>query len=121
MRPWVEQAYGIPPAQAVGSSIKLQYEVRDGKPVLARLPEMHCIDDKVGKPVGIQLHIGRHPIAAFGNSDGDFPMLEWITTGVGARLGVLVHHNDTEREWAYDRQSHFGKLDRGLDGAAQRG
>jgi phosphoglycolate phosphatase-like HAD superfamily hydrolase len=121
MRPWVEQVYGIPPEQVVGSSIKVEYEVRDGEPVLARLPEVDFIDDNVGKPVGIHKFIGRRPIAAFGNSDGDFQMLEWTTAGEGARLGVLIHHTDAEREWAYDRDSHVGKLARGLDEAAQRG
>jgi len=121
MRPWTEQVYGVPPEQVVGSSVKTTYEVRDGKPVLVRLPEVNFIDDKDGKPVGIQMHIGRRPIAAFGNSDGDFQMLEWTTSGPGARLGLLVHHTDSEREWAYDRGSPIGALERGLDEAAQRG
>jgi hypothetical protein len=121
MRPWTESVYGIPPEQVVGSSIKTEYEVRDGVPVLVRKPEIDFIDDKQGKPVGINSHIGRRPIAAFGNSDGDFQMLEWTTAGDGARLGVLIHHTDPEREWAYDRDSHIGRLDRGLDEAADRG
>jgi phosphoserine phosphatase len=121
MRPWTETIYGIPPEQVVGSSIKTVFEVRDGEPVLVRLPEMSFIDDKAGKPVGINSHIGRRPIAAFGNSDGDFQMLEWTTAGDGARLGVLVHHTDGERESAYDRESHIGRLDRGLDEADARG
>ena len=121
MRPWTERVYGIPPEQVVGSSIKTKFEMRDGKPVLVRLPELNFIDDKAGKPVGINQHIGRRPIAAFGNSDGDFQMLEWTTSGAGPRLGVLVHHDDAQREWAYDRESHIGKLDRGLDEAAKRG
>jgi len=121
MRPWVEGVYEIPPEQVVGSYVKVNYEVRDGKPVLARLPEVNFIDDKAGKPVGIHYHIGRRPIAAFGNSDGDFEMLEWVTAGEGPRLGVIVHHDDAIREFAYDRQSHFGKLDRGLDEAPKRG
>jgi hypothetical protein len=121
MRPWTGQVYGIPPEQVVGSSIRTEYEVRDGVPVLVRLPELNFIDDKEGKPVGINAHIGRRPIAAFGNSDGDFQMLEWTTAGDGARLGVLIHHTDAEREWAYDRDSHIGRLDRGLDEAADRG
>jgi hypothetical protein len=121
MRPWVEQVYGIPPEQVVGSSIKVEYAIQDGEPVLVRLPEIDFIDDNVGKPVGIHKFIGRRPIAAFGNSDGDFQMLEWTTAGEGARLGVLIHHTDAEREWAYDRDSHVGKLARGLDEAAQRG
>lgn len=121
MRPWSERVYGIPPEQVVGSSIKTKYELRDGKPVLARLPELNFIDDKEGKPVGINQHIGRRPIAAFGNSDGDFQMLEWTRAGPGKRLAVLIHHDDAQREWAYDRDSHIGKLDRGLDEAPQRG
>ena len=121
MRPWAEAVYGIPPEQVVGSSIKVEYEVRDGEPVLVRLPEIDFIDDKEGKPVGIHKFIGRRPIAAFGNSDGDFQMLEWTTAGEGARLGVLIHHTDEEREWAYDRDSHVGGLSRGLDEAGDRG
>jgi len=121
MRPWVEEIYGIPPSQVVGSNIKVEYEVREGQPSLVRLPEIDFIDDKDGKPVGIHKFIGRRPIAAFGNSDGDFQMLEWTTAGDGPRLGVLIHHTDAEREWAYDRDSHVGKLDRGLDEAAERG
>ena len=121
MRPWVEEVYGIPPEQVIGSSIKVEYEIRDGEPVLVRLPEIDFIDDKAGKPVGIHKFVGRRPIAAFGNSDGDFQMLEWTTAGDGARLGVLIHHTDDEREWAYDRDSHVGRLDRGLDEAAERG
>lgn len=121
MRPWAEKVYGVPPEQIVGSSIKTQYAVRDGKPVILRLPERNFIDDKEGKPVGINLHVGRRPLAAFGNSDGDFQMLEWTTGGAGPRLGVLVHHTDAEREYAYDRESHVGKLARGLDEGPGRG
>ena len=121
MRPWTEAVYGIPPEQVVGSSVKTAYEVRDGVPVIARLPELDFIDDKAGKPVGIHSHIGRRPIAAFGNSDGDFQMLEWTTAGDGDRLGVYIHHTDAEREWAYDRDSHIGQLKRGLDEASARG
>jgi phosphoserine phosphatase len=121
MRPWVEEAYGIPPDQVVGSSIKVELQERDGEPVLVRLPEIDFIDDKEGKPVGIHKFIGQRPIAAFGNSDGDFQMLEWTTAGEGARLGVIIHHTDAEREWAYDRESHVGRLVRGLDEAADRG
>lgn len=121
MRPWVEGVYGIPPEQVVGSTIKVKYEVRNGTPVLARLPEINFIDDKAGKPVGIHYHIGRRPIAAFGNSDGDFQMLEWTTTGSGPRFGMIVHHDDAKREWAYDRKSSIGKLDLGLDEAPKRG
>jgi hypothetical protein len=115
MRPWTESVYGIPPEQVLGSSIKTRYEVRDRSPVLMRLPEMNFIDDKEGKPVGINQHIGRRPIMAFGNSDGDFQMLEWTTAGDGPRFGLLIHHTDDERDWAYDRESHIGRLDRGLD------
>ena len=121
MRPWAEQVYGIPPEQIVGSSIKTAYELRDGKPVIVRLPEINFIDDKEGKPVGINQHIGRRPIAAFGNSDGDFQMLEWTTAGSGKRLAVYIHHDDADREHAYDRDSHIGRLDRGLDEAPARG
>lgn len=121
MRPWADRVYGIPPEQIIGSSIKTKFELRDGKPVIARLPELNFIDDKAGKPVAIQQFIGRRPIMAFGNSDGDFEMLEWTTGGAGARFGLLVHHNDAEREWAYDRESHIGKLARGLDEAKARG
>jgi hypothetical protein len=121
MRPWVERVYGVPPEQVIGSSIKTKYELRDGKPVLARLPEIDFIDDKEGKPVGINRHIGRRPVMAFGNSDGDFQMLEWTTAGNGARLAVYIHHDDGEREWTYDRNSPIGKLARGLDEAPKRG
>ena len=108
MRPWTEKVYGIPPEQVVGSSIKTKYELRDGKPVLVRLPEINFIDDKAGKPVGINSHIGRRPIAAFGNSVGDQQMLEWTQAGGGARLMMLVHHDDAEREWAYGAESKIG-------------
>jgi phosphoserine phosphatase len=121
MRPWAERVYGIPSEQVIGSRGKLTYEVRHGKPVLVKLPEIDLIDDKAGKPVGIQQVIGRRPLAAFGNSDGDFEMLEWTTTGDGTRLGMIVHHTDAEREYAYDRNSHIGKLDRALDEAQRRG
>ena len=121
MRPWAERVYGIPPEQIVGSSLKAAYEVRDGKPVIVKLPELNFIDDKAGKPVGIHQHIGRRPIFAAGNSDGDFQMLEWTTAGEGARFGILVHHTDAEREFAYDRESPVGKLNKGLDEAPRRG
>jgi hypothetical protein len=113
--------YGVPPEQVVGSSIKTKYEIHNGKPVLARLPELNFIDDKAGKPVGINQHIGRRPVMAFGNSDGDFEMLEWTTAGAGPRLGLLVHHTDAQREWAYDRHSHIGRLARGIDEGPRRG
>jgi phosphoserine phosphatase len=121
MRPWVEEIYGIPPENVVGSSIKTKFEMRDGKPVLARLPEIDFIDDKEGKPVGIHKFIGRRPIAAFGNSDGDLQMLQWTEAGGGRRLMVLVHHTDAKREWAYDRKSHIGRLDKALDEAGENG
>ncbi|HEX6811319.1 MAG TPA: HAD family hydrolase [Planctomycetota bacterium] len=121
MRPWTEKVYGIPPEQVVGSSIETKFEVRDGKPVLVRLPELDFVDDKEGKPVGIQQHIGRRPIAAFGNSDGDLQMLQWTAAGAGPRFLLFVHHTDAEREWAYDRQSSIGRFDKGLDEAQARG
>ena len=121
MRPWAEKVYGVPPEQVVGSSIKTKYEVRDGKPVLVRLPELNFMNDKDGKPVGINSHIGRRPIAAFGNSDGDLQMLQWTTAGPGARFALYVHHTDAKREWAYDRKSSIGRLDNGLDEAKAKG
>jgi hypothetical protein len=121
MRPWAERVYGIPPEQVIGSSGGLKFELRDGVPVIVKLPTMNFVDDGPGKPVGIQRHIGRRPIAAFGNSDGDLQMLQWTAAGPGARLAVYVHHTDGEREWAYDRASHVGKLDAGLTEAASRG
>jgi hypothetical protein len=121
MRPWTERVYGIPPEQVVGSSGKTKFEMRDTKPVLMRLPEVDFIDDGPGKPVGIHMHIGRRPIAAFGNSDGDLQMLEWARGGGGVRLALIVHHTDAEREWAYDRKSSIGKLDKALDAAQAEG
>ena len=121
MRPWTERVYGIPPEQVVGSSIKTKFEMRDGRPVLMRLPELNFIDDKAGKPVGINSHIGRRPIAAFGNSAGDLQMLQWPAAGPGPRFCLYVHHTDAVREWAYDRESHIGKLDQGLDEAKAKG
>jgi len=121
MRPWVEVVYGIPPEQVVGSSIKTKFDMRDGKPVLVRLPEINFIDDKAGKPVGINQHIGRRPIAAFGNSDGDLQMLQWTAAGEGKRLMALIHHTDAEREWAYDIDSHVGKLDKAMIEANKNG
>ena len=118
MRPWSERVYGVPPEQVVGSSIKTRFEMRDGRPELFRLPEINFIDDKAGKPVGINEFIGRRPIAAFGNSDGDLEMLQWTTMSGGVRLGLIVHHTDAEREYAYDRKTEFGKLDEALDAAA---
>jgi hypothetical protein len=118
MRPWTDRVYGIPPEQVIGSSIKTKFQMRDGSPELFRLPEVNFIDDKAGKPVGINEAIGRRPIAAFGNSDGDLEMLQWTTISGGVRFGAIVHHTDSEREYAYDRQSHFGRLDVALDAAA---
>jgi len=121
MRASAEKVYGIPPEQIVGSSIKTKFEMRDGKPVLVRLPELNFYDDKGGKPVAIQQHIGRRPIAAFGNSDGDLQMLQWTTGGSGTRFGLIVHHTDAAREWAYDRDTHVGKLDVALTQAPANG
>ena len=121
MRVFSEAVYGIPPEQVVGSSVRSDYEVIDGEPVFTRKPELAFINDKAGKPLGILQHIGRRPVLAFGNSDGDFQMLEWTTAGEGPRLGLLLHHTDAKREWAYDRESHVGRLNRGLDEAVERG
>ena len=120
MRPWTEKVYGIPPEQVVGSSIKTKYEMRDGKPVLMRLPEINFVDDKAGKPVGINSHIGRRPIAAFGNSDGDEQMLEWTQAGDGARLMMLVHHDDAVREFAYGAESKIGTFSDALMAEAKK-
>jgi phosphoglycolate phosphatase-like HAD superfamily hydrolase len=121
MRPWTEAVYGIPPEQVVGSAIVLEYQEREDVPVLLRKPEVAFVDDKAGKPVGIWRHIGRRPVFAFGNSDGDLQMLRWTTAGNGRRLGLLLRHDDAEREYAYDRESHFGKLDKALDAAGAAG
>ena len=121
MRPWSERVYGIPPEQVIGSSIKTKFELRDGKPVVVRLPELNFIDDKEGKPVGIQTHIGRRPIFSAGNSDGDLQMHQWTSAGEGPRFCLYIHHTDAEREWAYDRDSHIGKLDKGLVEAKEKG
>ncbi len=121
MRPWTEQVYGIPPEQIVGSSIKTKFEMRDGKPILVRIAEVDFIDDKEGKPVGINSHIGRRPVAAFGNSDGDLQMLQWTQAGEGPSFMLLVHHTDAKREWAYDRKSKIGRLDKALDQAQKDG
>ncbi len=121
MRVFSEDVYGIPPEQVVGSSGVTQFELRDGDAVLVKQPEIEFVDDKEGKPVGIYRFIGRRPIAAFGNSDGDLAMLQYTATGDGPRLMALVHHDDAEREWAYDRDSSIGHLDTALDEARQRG
>jgi hypothetical protein len=121
MRPWTEKTYGIPPEQVVGSRGKVKFELQTDGPVLLKLPEIDLVDDGPGKPVGIQQQIGRRPIAAFGNSDGDLQMLQWTTMTKGPRFGLIVHHTDAEREYAYDRQSHIGRLDKALDQAPERG
>jgi hypothetical protein len=120
MRPWTERVYGIPPEQVVGSSIKTRFEMRRGRPILFRLPELNFNDDKAGKPVAINEHIGRRPIAAFGNSDGDLQMLQWTTMAGGVRFGLIVHHTDADREYAYERNGAFGNLNQALAAAANR-
>jgi phosphoglycolate phosphatase-like HAD superfamily hydrolase len=120
MRTFTERVYGIPPEQVVGSTGQLKFELRDGKPALLKLPAIDLVDDGPGKPVGIQRFIGRRPIFAFGNSDGDLQMLQWTAAGAGARFMALVHHTDAQREWAYDRESHVGRLDKALDEAKSR-
>ncbi|MEQ9380099.1 MAG: HAD family hydrolase [Pirellulales bacterium] len=121
MRPWTLPTYGIPPYQVVGSTMKIEYAAQNGRAVVMRLPDIDFIDDKAGKPVGIQRHIGQRPILAFGNSDGDFEMLQYVTSGSGPRLGLILHHDDAKREAAYDRDSHFGRLDQALDKAPAYG
>jgi hypothetical protein len=121
MRVFAEEVYGIPPDQVIGSTGKLTFELRDGGPVLVKLPEIDFVDDKGGKPVGIQKHIGRRPVFAFGNSAGDLQMLQWTAAGGGARFMGIVHHTDAEREVAYDRTSHIGTLDTALDEATAKG
>lgn len=121
MRPWAEAVYGIPPWQVVGSQIAVTYNDADGPPRFDREPEVFFVDDKAGKPVGILRHIGREPVIAFGNSDGDYQMLEYVTAGDGPDLGLIVHHTDAVREWAYDRDSHIGTLARALDAAPEEG
>jgi hypothetical protein len=121
MRPWTEKVYGIPPEQVVGSSGKTKFELRDGTPVLLKLPAIDFIDDKDGKPVGINEHIGRRPVMAFGNSDGDLQMLQWTAASGGSRYCLYVHHDDAEREYAYDRKDALAKLDKGWDEALAKG
>ncbi|HEY7159437.1 MAG TPA: HAD family hydrolase [Gemmataceae bacterium] len=121
IRAFADKVYGIPPEQVVGSSIVTKFAWSDGKPILLREPKVQFVDDKEGKPVGIQAHIGRRPLAAFGNSDGDLEMLQWTTAGRGPRFGLLVHHTDGVREWAYDRKSLVGRLDKALDAADKEG
>jgi hypothetical protein len=121
MRSFSEKAYGIPPEQVVGSSVVAEFQMEDGKPELVRMPKIGFINDKAGKPVGIYEHIGRRPILAFGNSDSDMQMIQYTRAGDGLRLGLFVHHTDAEREYAYDRKSHVGTLDKVLDQAAANG
>jgi hypothetical protein len=121
MRAFAEEVYGIPPENVIGSAGKTSYQVIDGVPTILKDPGIAFIDDKEGKPVGIDTHIGKRPIFVGGNSDGDFQMLEWATAGEGPRFGMIVHHTDAEREWAYDRDSHVGRLARGLDEGPGRG
>jgi len=121
MRPWAEKVYGIPPEQVIGSSQVVRYELRDGQPTLIRLPKIDFVDDGPGKPVGIYRNIGRKPILAFGNSDGDLQMLQYTASGSGPHLALLVHHDDAAREFAYDRQSKVGKLDKAWDEAVADG
>jgi hypothetical protein len=121
MRAFAERSYGVPPDQVVGSQGKLKLEMVNGKPALMKLPAVQFIDDKDGKPIGIENHVGRRPIAAFGNSDGDLEMLQWTCAGSGARYCLFVHHDDAVREWAYDRHSTVGRLDAGLDAAKANG
>jgi hypothetical protein len=117
MRPWTEEVYGIPSEQVIGSSGKVKFEMIDGNPVLMKLPEINFIDDKEGKPVAIHQYIGKKPVAAFGNSDGDLQMLQYTASNNLKSLCVYIHHTDSVREWFYDRSSHIGKLDKGLDEA----
>jgi phosphoglycolate phosphatase-like HAD superfamily hydrolase len=121
MRAFADKVYGIPPEQVIGSTGKQKFELRNDRPVLVKLPEVDFIDDKQGKPIAIQKIIGRRPIFAFGNSDGDQEMLQWTAAGTGARFMGLVHHTDAEREWAYDRRSSIGRLDKALDEAHAKG
>jgi phosphoserine phosphatase len=121
MRAFADSLYGIPPEQVVGTQGKLRFEMRDGRPVLVKLPDVLFLDDKEGKPAGIQNIIGRRPVVAFGNSDGDLQMLEWTTAAPGPRLALIVHHDDAAREWAYDRASRIGKLDQALDEGVAKG
>jgi phosphoglycolate phosphatase-like HAD superfamily hydrolase len=121
MRVFAQRVYGIPPEQVVGSMIETEFQMKEGKPVLMRLPKIDFIDDGPGKPAGINKFIGRRPVFAFGNSDGDQQMLEWTKGGSGPRFAGIVHHTDAEREWAYDRQSSIGKLDKAWDEATEKG
>lgn len=121
MRAWATDAYGIPPQQIVGSTLKTKFEIVNGKPVIRRLPQLNFVDDKAGKPVGIQQYLGKKPVFAAGNSDGDYEMLQWTSSNTLPHLGIIVHHTDAQREFAYDRKSHIGQLAKGLDSAARYG
>ena len=121
MRAFAEERYGVPPEQVIGSEGRLMFEMQDGKPMMLKLPQVQFVDDKTGKPIGIEEKIGRRPIAAFGNSDGDLQMLQWTCAGSGKRFCLYVHHDDAVREWAYDRHSSIGRLDLGLDEAQVKG
>ena len=121
MRPWMDKAYGIPPEQVIGSTVQTRFELRDNRAILLRQPKVDFVDDSDGKPIAINRIIGRRPIAAFGNSDGDVEMLQWTTAGTGPRFGLIVHHTDSEREYAYDRDSRVGRLAKALDQASERG
>ncbi len=121
MRPWVEEAYGIPKDQVVGSSIATEYDYNNGAPVIRRLSKIDFIDDKAGKPVGINKFIGRKPVFASGNSDGDLQMMQWTDSNPYKSFQLYLHHTDADREWAYDRESHIGQFNKGLDEALEKG
>ena len=121
MRAWAEEVYGIPPEQIIGSSLHSIFEMKDGVPVVIKTPELEFINDKENKALAINKFIGRKPVAAFGNSDGDLAMLQWTAAGEGQRLMVFIHHTDSIREYAYDRESKVGRLDKGLDEAHAKG
>jgi hypothetical protein len=121
MRAWTEEVYGIPPEQVLGSSLKSEFEIKDGVPEIIKMPGMEFFNDKENKPLAINKFIGRRPVAAFGNSDGDLAMLQWTAGGEGKRLMVYIHHTDSIREYAYDRESNIGRLDKGLDEADKKG
>lgn len=121
MRPWAEEVYGIPKDQVVGSSVETEYDWNDGNPVIRRLAKLDLNDDKEGKPVGIHRYIGRKPVFAAGNSDGDLQMLRWIDSNPLKTFKLYIHHTDAVREWAYDRESHIGRFDKGLDEAMEKG
>jgi hypothetical protein len=120
MRAWAEEVYGIPPQQVIGSYGKMEFRLENGEAALVKLPEIEFIDDKEGKPIAIERRIGKLPVVAFGNSDGDLAMLQWSAAGKGRRLTAYIHHTDKIREWAYDRESHIGRLDKGLEEAREK-